>query len=1014
MGKKSKGFTQYQQTLFNKYEVDESFLQTVKQRRACLELLEKVDKNQVTDEKKLIGRIAAAFEGTALHKRITSCVTITALLVTLKGTPAMASAAAYRAVGMIAEKTSNSVVMDEDSFLDYGIKMPLKSETTAFEPFNGGEKTTGIPAGSKVLLDDDSDTLTYGLANAEKHSGGEPVTVTFEDHGRIKVNSDYYYYTTFVTYDMGEYRMIFNGEPYGVMSGNAAGNPDDTVVQSNYYNYLHTISFDDYSFFDMESISITNNSYYTQSFTFSAYGNSGGLPVILRKETIEPNAELKIDFDNADDINMLIITSPDEYGYLWSGRIFIDDITISNITPVTPVVSDNTKYGVADTVMNFTVSDFVYSDITGDPLGGIQIVIPPDPLHGMLKVGDTELVANSEVTAANLDKITFTPVPGFVGTTSFIYKGYDKSVTYGSSKKPATMTLIIASPNTRPVAADNNNWATDEGHPILEGNLKADVTDPDTGDTFYFELVDNAGHGNVTVNADGSFIYIPDADFYGTDSFSWRVSDGSDWSNTATVTITVRKAVTPEPTPEPTPKPTPKPTPAPTSESTPIPTPTLTPRPTPVPTRGIIVVNGTEYAAGFETVNTEEDAITVEFHVDNDMFEEIINQAVSSAPGADPDNRTRNSAVLSVRTSDADKITVSLTAEMIRMLNENGFALYMDIDDTDYLIPAGGMGNEEIVKALDVDDESLDDIAIEIRIEKPNDEVLREMARQAGIRGYEIVFPPVWFTVTAKVKNTNTGEREVNISEFNQYAERIIRIPEGVEPAEITTGVIYNSDGTFSHVPTEVFEKDGVYYVRIRTMIGSNLLVIYNPVIVQAVQNHWSDEIVNDLVSRLVIAGPESLMPDEAITRGEFIDYIIRAIGIFRAQSGKTARFNDVSPDHEFADAIAIAADLGIIKGFADGSFKSDQKISREEAMVMIARTFSVIGLTETSGDKLEKYADADQVAQWAYESAKKVVNAGIFVGNAEDTLDPKGTLTYAQAASAIRKLLIAAGLINP
>ena len=45
--------------------------------------------------------------------------------------------------------------------------------------------------------------------------------------------------------------------------------------------------------------------------------------------------------------------------------------------------------------------------------------------------------------------------------------------------------------------------------------------------------------GTLTLNADGSFAYTPNADFFGTDTFTYKVNDGSFDSNVAEVTITV-------------------------------------------------------------------------------------------------------------------------------------------------------------------------------------------------------------------------------------------------------------------------------------------------------------------------------------------------------------------------------------------------------------------------------------------------------------------------------------------
>jgi len=62
------------------------------------------------------------------------------------------------------------------------------------------------------------------------------------------------------------------------------------------------------------------------------------------------------------------------------------------------------------------------------------------------------------------------------------------------------------------------------------------------GDALSAILVSNPTNGSLTLNAEGSFAYTPNADFSGTDSFTYRASDGVAQSNAATVTITVNPA----------------------------------------------------------------------------------------------------------------------------------------------------------------------------------------------------------------------------------------------------------------------------------------------------------------------------------------------------------------------------------------------------------------------------------------------------------------------------------------
>lgn len=53
-------------------------------------------------------------------------------------------------------------------------------------------------------------------------------------------------------------------------------------------------------------------------------------------------------------------------------------------------------------------------------------------------------------------------------------------------------------------------------------------------------LVQDPEHGGISLNPNGSFTYIPDKDFFGTDTFTYRANDGIANSNVAVVTITVR------------------------------------------------------------------------------------------------------------------------------------------------------------------------------------------------------------------------------------------------------------------------------------------------------------------------------------------------------------------------------------------------------------------------------------------------------------------------------------------
>jgi hypothetical protein len=97
-------------------------------------------------------------------------------------------------------------------------------------------------------------------------------------------------------------------------------------------------------------------------------------------------------------------------------------------------------------------------------------------------------------------------------------------------------------PDQGPVA-NPDSYSTNE-HTTLTvaapGVLGND-SDPD-GDTLTATLVDGPANGSLSLNVDGSFSYTPNAGFTGSDSFTYKASDATTDSNTATVSITVKDA----------------------------------------------------------------------------------------------------------------------------------------------------------------------------------------------------------------------------------------------------------------------------------------------------------------------------------------------------------------------------------------------------------------------------------------------------------------------------------------
>jgi uncharacterized delta-60 repeat protein len=155
------------------------------------------------------------------------------------------------------------------------------------------------------------------------------------------------------------------------------------------------------------------------------------------------------------------------------------------------------------------------TDVDGDLLLGVTLVTGPQ--HGTLKL-------NADGT------FSYTPDANFHGTDTFTYRANDDRDTGNL----ATVTINVRPVNDAPVAADQSA-TTNEDTP-LTGNLSA--TDVD-GDTLTYTKVSGAQHGQVQLNADGSYTYTPAANYNGPDSFTYKANDGTVDSNIATVSITI-------------------------------------------------------------------------------------------------------------------------------------------------------------------------------------------------------------------------------------------------------------------------------------------------------------------------------------------------------------------------------------------------------------------------------------------------------------------------------------------
>jgi Ca2+-binding RTX toxin-like protein/alpha-tubulin suppressor-like RCC1 family protein len=128
------------------------------------------------------------------------------------------------------------------------------------------------------------------------------------------------------------------------------------------------------------------------------------------------------------------------------------------------------------------------------------------------------------------------PEDDFNGSTVVTIEARDAQ---GNVSAQQSFTLTVTAVNDVPVTVADS-FATNEDEQLVvsaSGVLANDIDIED--DPLTAVLVSDVSDGTLSLASDGGFTYTPDADFYGSDSFTYKANDGSDDGNTVTVTIDV-------------------------------------------------------------------------------------------------------------------------------------------------------------------------------------------------------------------------------------------------------------------------------------------------------------------------------------------------------------------------------------------------------------------------------------------------------------------------------------------
>lgn len=164
---------------------------------------------------------------------------------------------------------------------------------------------------------------------------------------------------------------------------------------------------------------------------------------------------------------------------------------------------------------------------------------------------------------------------------------------------------------------------------------------------------------------------------------------------------------------------------------------------------------------------------------------------------------------------------------------------------------------------------------------------------------------------------------------------------------------------------------------------------------------HWAEASIERWSGYGIIQGSNGKFdPDGQLTCAQLATILAR---LLKLPAAKDAGFIDNPADAWYYDAINRCAAAGILKGNGDGTVTPNASITRERAMVMLARA---LGIEPLSRPDLSKYADVAQVSPYAQGYLAALIEAGIVGGVTADRLAPQDNITRADTVTILDRAI--------
>lgn len=299
------------------------------------------------------------------------------------------------------------------------------------------------------------------------------------------------------------------------------------------------------------------------------------------------------------------------------------------------------------------------------------------------------------------------------------------------------------------------------------------------------------------------------------------------------------------------------------------------------------------------------------------------------------------------------------------------------------------------------------DVKLIIQVEVLSEQRHRDAEKHVQAKGGSLVSKVIHFSIAAEAEGQRTA-----ITQYNSYVSGSFALHQPADSSRLTM-VRIGEDGSLAYIPAVFDGRNATFY----SPVSGSYAVISAERSFQDMKEHWAESDIHLLASKMIVNGKDErrFAPDLSITRAEFAALIVRSLGYPAAAGGITLK--DVPENAWYAGMVRQAALLGIVQGGADGNYRPQDNITREEMAVILNRAITTAGKAvfsyTSANESSQEFNDSNQISAWSAQAVRSLVNSGILFGMPDGSFLPQKPLSRAEAAVAIGRMLGNAGLMN-